>query len=71
MAEHMSSETKLRDRIDYLESKLAKYDVATDVLNSALDGDGWRDAQDDVIDEGQVDAERMKLLAHDSDSDTD
>lgn len=70
MAEHMSSETKMRDRIDYLESKLAKYD-----LNDEREIDKeheWMDVHETEVNEEQIDAERQKLLQYQaSESDTD
>lgn len=71
MAEHMSSETKMRDRIDYLESKLTKYAINTD--ESTMEKDEWVDVHDDHgVNEEQIDVERQKLLQYQpSDSDTD
>lgn len=57
MAENMSSEHKLRDRIDYLERKLAKYDGKIRDQNKE---DKWRNGDG-------VDEERQRLLVRVSD----
>jgi hypothetical protein len=67
MAEHISSDTKMRDRINYLESKLEKYDMGD---HSAIEKDNdWVDIQ---VNEAEIEAERQKLLHSDiAESDSD
>ncbi|KAI6188457.1 hypothetical protein M3Y98_00357000 [Aphelenchoides besseyi] len=69
MAEHMNSETKMRDRIEYLESKLSRYhDVVKD---EDVEIELAKHKEEPIGDE-QVEEERQQLLRyHPSDSDTD
>jgi hypothetical protein len=63
MAEHMSTDSKLRDRIEYLEEKLAKYD------DEGVEVEVEKEPEERV-DENEVEVERQLLLKdHLSDSD--
>lgn len=69
MAEHMNSETKLRDRIEYLESKLAKYDHT--VREEDVEAELAKHSID-TVEEEHVERERQQLLRHPaSDSESD